>query len=239
MPEKKPNALKKKHGPLPTWGYLAAAGGGVILFLWWRNRQAAAAAASTPLTGGTTIPAGGTTTTGGTTTSSTPTTLAQWEEAALALVTTSNYSATAAYNDLTNWLSGQPVSTQGYNAIGNIISQLGLPPGIGSPGPVTVAPSAPTPPATGSSVLSPLASAIAAGETWFGNEGTNYVARGPGGAFVGLTNPQEAQQYASAGQTLYSYSPTGGFAPLSANQPNTVPGEFLQISSTPYGGVKG
>lgn len=73
--------------------------------------------------------------------------------------------------------------------------------------------------------------------TTFAQEGTNFVGRGPQGAFVGISSPQVAQQYISGGDTLYTYAPAGGFEPTSANEQGTIPGEFLNISTVPYGGV--
>jgi hypothetical protein len=75
------------------------------------------------------------------------------------------------------------------------------------------------------------------GSTVFAMEGPNFVGRGPSGAYVGITNPQQAAAYTAQGTTLYTYAPSGGFQPLSAHEQGTIPGEFLQISSQPYGGV--
>lgn len=73
--------------------------------------------------------------------------------------------------------------------------------------------------------------------TVFAMEGPNFVGRGPQGAFVGISNPATAGAYTAQGTTLYTYAPTQGFEPLSANEQGTIPGEFLELSSTPYGGV--
>lgn len=216
MAEKKPNALTKKRGPLPTWGYVAAAGAGVVLFLWWRNRQAAAAAAnagaSIPLTGGTTIPGGTSGAAGGGTSStpSGPSTLAQWEEQAIALMTSPTYSATQAYNDLSQWLSGQPVSTAGYSALGGVISQLGLPPGIGSTGPITVASS--------SSTGAPGGVPFGSGELFPTGPPTGY-------SYIPGTDWPKASAFLQSGGVLWTFDPkTGNPTPVTQGNLGTFSG---------------
>jgi hypothetical protein len=136
----------RKLGPLPVWGWAAVGGGTFLVYVLYRRYKAGSATApNLALTGGTSIPTSGTTTTTGSGTSL-PTTLAQWEADALSMMTGPNYSAAQAFNDLTAWLSGQPVSAAGYNALSAALAQLGAPPGINAP-PITVAANTPAQPA--------------------------------------------------------------------------------------------
>lgn len=123
MPEEGSASDKKKIGGLSpvTWGVIGI-GSIATYYLWTRYRSAQNANA---LSGGTTIPqptTSGTTTTG-------PQTLAEWFQAAISAMTTVKYGPSAALNDLNAWLNGNCVSSDGYSAIGNIISTIGLPPG--------------------------------------------------------------------------------------------------------------
>jgi hypothetical protein len=151
-----PVDLSKKHGPLTTTGWIGVGAASLVAFFVYRRYKsdvaASAANASNALAGGTTIPAGEAQTSGAT--SSTPawSSFAQWEQAALSAMVGSapGYTASQALNDLTDWINGACVTTQGYTAIGNVISNpsIGLPPGFAtSLPPLTVCASS-TPPTT-------------------------------------------------------------------------------------------
>lgn len=70
------------------------------------------------------------------------------------------------------------------------------------------------------------------GPSQFAQEGPNFVGRGPQGVYAGIPNQQQAAADQSAGMVIYTYSPQGGFQPVSANEPNTIPGEFVQVSGS-------
>jgi hypothetical protein len=237
----------KRLAGQPAWAWGVELGAAALLFLWFRRREQNAAALSStagapvtsqPLNVAPPSPSGA---------AGPPGTLSQWQAAAVQwMATNGQLNANEALNAVSDFLSGNCLSSTGYTGLSGALGAIGLPPGITSFSPITVCPSSPTTtptptptPTPSSASSSPIAQAIAAGTTWLGKEGTNFVGRGPQGAFVGISNPQEAAANTAAGKTLYTYSPTGGFQPLSSNQPNTIPGEFLMLSSTPYGGVSG
>lgn len=131
-----PAPKKKGKGiaGLPIWAWGAILAGSVGVYLLYKryvNDQAAAADSATtdentaePLDTG-----------ASSTTSNTPavySTFSAWEQAALSAMTGPNYNAAQALNDLSAWTNGECVSSAGYNAIGNILETVGLPPGFGS-----------------------------------------------------------------------------------------------------------
>lgn len=161
--------LSKQMGGQPVWAWAAEVGGALVVFLWWRNRQnaAAAAAANAPTAG---LPSAATqagTNTGVTTgqgTSSYPS-ITAWLDAALGGATNSKYSSTQAYNDFTNWMNGNCVTSEGATAIGNALQTLGLPP-TGQLGTVSVCASATPPGSTASQGYPTPSSGVPSGFTY-------------------------------------------------------------------------
>lgn len=240
--------------------YIGLGAAGLVGFYLYRRSQASSAAAAQGATSaGNTIPIGGTTTSGSTGSSALPTfsSVAAWEQAAIAAMTGSNYSATQAYNDLQAWMSGNCVSSQGFNSLSSVITSVGLPPGAGSGlGPLTVCPGATppvtTPPVTTSPSLLQGATTGAdvgvtgtpgtPGQTTAGaaTVATNQVGAlmsGQGLLPAGVTlneiasNPGNIMVTTAAGQTMNWLNPTEA-----ANQPagtpqywQPTPGVFQQI----------
>jgi hypothetical protein len=171
---------RKRYGPFTVVGWAGIAGGTVAVYLIYkRYRAGQSSAAQAALSGGSTIPAGtATTSPAGTSLTS----WAAWEEAAVAMMIGAKYSPTQALNDLQNWIQGGCVSSTGYNAIGQAIATLGVPPGLGTSLPTLVAcptnqqqPSpggtgvAPTPTPTGGPVGPPPALPAALASAMKGN----------------------------------------------------------------------
>jgi hypothetical protein len=183
--------------------------------LYARYRADAAANATTATTGGTTIPSGTDESSGSSTNS--PTTLGAWEADALGMMTGPYYTSAQAFNDITQWLSGQPVSAQGFAAIGNAIDTLGLPPGIGSLPPLTIANNVPTGVSSvlsGSGFLPPGATATTP------DTGTLTAVDSAGNVYTWITPAQLAGL--ATGTPQYTQIAPGAFAPLTGTEaPNT------------------
>jgi len=187
MPDKKKggNPLTKKLGPLPAWGWAAAAAGGFFVWRWYEGRNASnAATEAQALSDENSVPSSSGAGTGVTTTSGTtaPTTLGQWEEDAIGLMIGPNYSADQAFNDITAWLNGQPVSSQGYASLSGVITQLGLPPTGGTLPPITVAS---TSTSTSAGSTSSTASGPGYGTVTIGGQTFNLLGYTTGGNFTG------------------------------------------------------
>lgn len=151
-----PLDLKKKAGPLSRGAWVGVGGATFLLYFLFKryeaSKSASAVTASNALLGGNTIPTPGEGSSSGSGGSGPATTgfsdLGSWEQAAVNAAVGPNYGSAAALNDITAWINGQCVTSQGYNAISSLIGNqaIGLPPGFGSSlPPVTVCSNAPTP----------------------------------------------------------------------------------------------
>lgn len=165
--------LKKRLGPLSLGGWLASLGGAAVVYILFRRYEADKTAASAAAGGGTgagILTAGGTIPTTGltsTTAAGAPfSSYAQWLTAAIAQMTSSSgVDAGTALNGITDWLSGQCVTSTQYQAISQTIANesIGLPPGYGSTIPaLSVCSTSPT---------STTAAAVPVKGTWAGNAG--------------------------------------------------------------------
>jgi hypothetical protein len=139
MAETKP-APKKGKGKvylgLKPWEWAAALAGAVVAYIIYKRMSASSAANS--LNAQTAGPGNGAGNIGGSSgssgsSSSTPTftDLASWEQAALSAMSSSTLKPADALNSITSWLSGGCVDQAAYNALGNAITTLGIPPGFG------------------------------------------------------------------------------------------------------------
>jgi hypothetical protein len=145
-------ATKKKKGSgkkflglgAMTWGIVGV--GAVGLWYFIRKYEAdKTAAAATGTTDGQTTPGSST----GTTTAALPTTLSAWYNDVLAALTTGTYTSSDLLNDLNSWFSGQCVSAQGYTAIGQAVSEFGVPPGYSTTPTLSVCSGSTTAPSPG------------------------------------------------------------------------------------------
>ena len=127
---------KKKHelAGLPIWAWGLVLAGAVGVYILYKrhveDEEAAAATGTTDENTGEPIDTGASSTTSST--AGTYSTFQAWEQAAISAMTGPNYNAAQALNDLTAWTNGGCVTQAGYNAIGNILETIGLPPGFGS-----------------------------------------------------------------------------------------------------------
>ena len=139
MAETKP-APKKGKGKvylgLKPWEWAAALAGAVVAYIIYKRMSASSAANS--LNAQTAGPGNGAGNIGGSSgssgsSSSTPTftDLASWEQAALSAMSSSTLKPADALNSITSWLNGSCVDQAAYNALGNAITTLGIPPGFG------------------------------------------------------------------------------------------------------------
>lgn len=127
------NALTKKAGPLPRWGWVAVGGGVYLVYRFVKARETAASStAASGTTGGTLIPndiglpsttsaAGGAGTFGS---------IASWTQAALDFGSTNGLDAGDALNQIQAYLNGNCVSQAGYNFLSAAFANesIGLPP---------------------------------------------------------------------------------------------------------------
>jgi hypothetical protein len=161
------NALTKKAGPLPRWGWVAVGGGAYLVY---RFVKARSAAASSTAASGTT---GGTTTTGGAGTFSS---IADWTQAALDFGASNGLDPGDAFNQIQAYLNGNCVTQAGYNFLSAAFANtsIGLPPAAFDtaqlptlsvcPGATTTTPPTTPPPSTTDD--SGLLPAAPAGQQW-------------------------------------------------------------------------
>lgn len=143
-----------------AWGGIGVAGL-VVFYLYRRSQASAAATAANTAAQQAATPSTSTSTGTGLPSFSS---FAQWEQSALASITSNKYSPTQALNDISQWVNGGCVSQMGYTALGNFIAAGGIPPGFGSALPtLSVCPattpppvSATTPPPTSTNIPPPV-----------------------------------------------------------------------------------
>jgi hypothetical protein len=126
------NALTKKAGPLPRWGWVAVGGGAYLVYRFLKARSAAASnTAASGTTGGTLIPNDiglpSTSTAAGQGSFSS---VASWTQAALDFGSSNGLDPGTAFNQIQAYLNGNCVSQAGYNFLSSAFANtsIGLPP---------------------------------------------------------------------------------------------------------------
>lgn len=250
-------AAKKGGKKRSPWVYAGVGVGGLaVIYLYKRykaNSSAVAANTAAGLVGGTTIPAAST---GTLSTASPLTTFALWEQAAIAAMTSSTYSASQALNDIGSWINGTCVSQAGFTAIGNFIETGGLPPGFSTGLPsLSVCPSTGTGGDTGGSgggtggSTGGTGSGSGSGSGAGTPTGTGVT---PAGPFDRNTNPYglgpnlPGQPAGSPGDTVtyqgQPFQPYLGANPNAATQIGNTAASFLadlQSTQLPVGSIAG
>lgn len=244
---------EKPKGKLKPWQYAAALGGAVVVYVVYkRMKNTSAAAADSGTTDANTLPGANTTTTGTTSTTTLPATLADWEQAVLSAATGPNYSPSAALNDITSWLSGQCVSSQGFSALGSAVETLGLPPGYNTGvSPLTVCPDttvpatttsvastaapAPAAPASSQPVVPAITSAMAAALAQNNESIVDAVYNQYSNTFDYLTNKGGIYTVGGPGATNPGGTFYGSYLGLAGQQTNQ-PGQFEKLTVLPNGG---
>lgn len=156
MPPEQKKAKGKRLGGLPLWAWGLSLGGAVGLYLLYRRYEAnsAANAALAAQTAGGQSPGetvaqvpttGSTANSGGSSASTAPATLSAWEQAALSAMTSAGLDAGDAYNAVSDFISGNCVSSAAFTGLSGALSSLGLPPGMTSFQPLSVCAKTPTP----------------------------------------------------------------------------------------------
>jgi hypothetical protein len=220
-----PVDLKKKYGPLSALGWAGVVGGlGVVYYLYRRYQadeaaNAAAASAATPAGVGSTVP-GSEAVTGSEGASPVWSSLEQWEGAAIAAMTAAvpGYSSAAAFNDVTDWINGSCVSSQGYSAISAAISNstVGLPPGVNAP-PLTVCSTA-TSGSSASGTYTPPAGEALVGPGYEVPNSTAAIQDSTGNWFSPILNATQANALLTAGEQLFYQPQPGQFVALAPGQ---------------------
>jgi hypothetical protein len=216
------NALTKKLGPLPRWGW-GAVGGGVFLayFLYKRYESGTTTGTTTTSTsGGTSVPIvdvvdSTPNATTGTTTTTTPTATSftnftEWEQAVIKHLNTLGLSPATSVNAVQSWIRGGCVTQQGYNGLSSAVGAVGLPPGFGTSLPtLSVCASAPTTPTTTTTVSKLEQELSGSGYQPTATHRLTTLTGGTGGKFVLITSPTQLTSLAKQGFHAY-YQPTPG-----------------------------
>jgi hypothetical protein len=239
------NALTKKLGPLPRWGWAAVGGGILLAYLLYRKY-----AAGSTTTGTTTATSGGTTiptvdvvnstpnATTGTTSTTTPaatgyTNFTEWEQAVIEHLNTLGLSPATSVNAVQSWIRGGCVTQQGYNGLSSAVGAVGLPPGFGTSLPtLSVCASAPTTPATPATPAAPTTPNVSAtpyrpietaiGAGWIPKDITQIIKGRTGGSYQYVTTPAELSQIP---KTQIYVQPTAGNFVLASSVPSTNTGK--------------
>lgn len=127
------NALTKKAGPLPRWGWVAVGGGVYLVYRYIKARETASSTtAASGTTGGDLIPndIGLPSTTSAASGAGTFSSIAAWTQAALDFGSTNGLDAGDALNQIQAYLNGNCVSQAGYNFLSAAFANasIGLPP---------------------------------------------------------------------------------------------------------------
>lgn len=210
-----PEAQRSKRiAGQPAWAWGAELGGALLLWWWYRRRQAAAAASSSvagaPVTSSpisVASPSSG---------SSSPSTLAQWQTQALEwMVSTGGLDANQALNAISDFLSGNCVTSSGYSGLSGALGAIGLPPGITSYSPISVCGGSPaaTPATTATGLGSNL---IGAG---YGTATPSSVVTTPSGkTFSQIESGAGLLSAINSGTPVYFFPSQGEPVPVSAAQ---------------------
>src|ERR1700685_433653 len=244
------NALTKKLGPLPRWGWAAVGGGTLLAYLLYRKYAAGSTTTTTTTTasGSTSIPTvdlvnSTPNASTGTTTTTTPTATSytnftEWEQAVIKHLNTLGLSPATSVNAVQSWIRGSGGTQQGYTGLSSAVGAVGLPPGFGTSLPTLsvcasaiTTPTAPIEPATPNVIKTAtpnvsttpyrsIETAIGAG--WIPKDITQIIKGRTGGSYQYVTTPAELS---AVPKTQVYIQPTPGDFVLASSVPSTNTGK--------------